>query len=578
MGIPNFLVHILKSGGRLVDLRDYADKEPPLRIAIDVSTWIYKACQAYSDMLADEKHLSNYGRAALLFEQEQRQQQQQQQEITTNDATTANIDVSTTPTSRKHDTTSKATTELLELFVAKCCTTVIDRLEGLRTATNAELLVVLDGGTPPVKTRTVEKRKRQREMEEDLRDRPVDVTADTPTLERRIKANRRTGAGPHYTAVVEAVLAALRHRNTSNCPAIPFLVAPYEADGQLAFLQSQGFVDLVITEDSDLIAYGVTKPVLYKLSVNPDGALTRGILVRRQDLAARVPVRDSKFDVLDFTPAMWACLFAASGCDYCGKLRGIGVAGACRDVRWAFFPRKLDPRSPLERLLDKLLQSTWDRGKLANDAIVNFKRDFLAALLMFRHNIVYDPVMSCCRSMLRPEEIDPELVSYEPYAELVRDETRRAEIVGKVIPSPIATHVAEGWIRPKSMQLRKNVEIPEQVQKDLDQYLAETPRGEDEVYCDDELETQEEVFTPRSIPVAQARMLLELEQPTTRLRRTPTPDRVTGGGKRAGYADDNVPVKKAVGELHNTVDLADDSSLDEEGELLTQGQQFSTTA
>ncbi len=35
-----------------------------------------------------------------------------------------------------------------------------------------------------------------------------------------------------------------------------YIVAPYEADAQMAFLALHGHVDLVITEDSDLIPYG----------------------------------------------------------------------------------------------------------------------------------------------------------------------------------------------------------------------------------------------------------------------------------------------------------------------------------
>ena len=34
------------------------------------------------------------------------------------------------------------------------------------------------------------------------------------------------------------------------------IVAPYEADAQLAFLEKASIVDLVITEDSDLLAFG----------------------------------------------------------------------------------------------------------------------------------------------------------------------------------------------------------------------------------------------------------------------------------------------------------------------------------
>ena len=38
-----------------------------------------------------------------------------------------------------------------------------------------------------------------------------------------------------------------------------YVVAPYEADAQMAFLARNGHVDLVITEDSDLVAYGCSQ-------------------------------------------------------------------------------------------------------------------------------------------------------------------------------------------------------------------------------------------------------------------------------------------------------------------------------
>lgn len=48
---------------------------------------------------------------------------------------------------------------------------------------------------------------------------------------------------------------------------IEYLVAPYEADSQLAFLASipacRGGVSAVITEDSDLVAYGCSR-ILFK--------------------------------------------------------------------------------------------------------------------------------------------------------------------------------------------------------------------------------------------------------------------------------------------------------------------------
>jgi exonuclease-1 len=48
---------------------------------------------------------------------------------------------------------------------------------------------------------------------------------------------------------------------------VKFVVAPYEADAQLSYLFSKGNIDLVITEDSDLIAFGVTK-ILFKMDLN----------------------------------------------------------------------------------------------------------------------------------------------------------------------------------------------------------------------------------------------------------------------------------------------------------------------
>jgi exonuclease-1 len=48
------------------------------------------------------------------------------------------------------------------------------------------------------------------------------------------------------------------------------VVAPYEADSQLAYLYLNDKVDFVITEDSDLLAFGVTR-VFFKMNLRGDG-------------------------------------------------------------------------------------------------------------------------------------------------------------------------------------------------------------------------------------------------------------------------------------------------------------------
>lgn len=54
---------------------------------------------------------------------------------------------------------------------------------------------------------------------------------------------------------------------------VQFVVAPYEADAQMAYLARKGDVQLIVTEDSDLLAYGcprwVTSNLMLQSSVDP---------------------------------------------------------------------------------------------------------------------------------------------------------------------------------------------------------------------------------------------------------------------------------------------------------------------
>ena len=61
--------------------------------------------------------------------------------------------------------------------------------------------------------------------------------------------------------VAHLLITELKRKN------IEFIVAPYEADAQLAYLNRAGIVDFIITEDSDLLAFGAKK-ILYKLDFN----------------------------------------------------------------------------------------------------------------------------------------------------------------------------------------------------------------------------------------------------------------------------------------------------------------------
>ena len=61
---------------------------------------------------------------------------------------------------------------------------------------------------------------------------------------------------------------------------IQYVVAPYEADAQLAYLEQKGIIDGILSEDSDLLVYGA-KRLITKLDQHGDC-----IEISRSDFAA----------------------------------------------------------------------------------------------------------------------------------------------------------------------------------------------------------------------------------------------------------------------------------------------------
>ena len=130
----------------------------------------------------------------------------------------------------------------------------------------------------------------------------------------------------------EAASACFSCLSTRVCPlalqrGLAFVVAPYEADAQLAFLCREGIVDAVITEDSDLLPYGARR-VLYKLDrASGTGQEVRGVArssvrghvqpfsrppqVELGRLASNV---DPSF--LHWTDDMFLSFCVLAGCDY----------------------------------------------------------------------------------------------------------------------------------------------------------------------------------------------------------------------------------------------------------------------
>ncbi len=116
---------------------------------------------------------------------------------------------------------------------------------------NITPIIVFDGACLPMKSTTENNRNNYRE-------------------ENKAKALKYMKLGDQEAAFKYAC-AAVRITNQmvtgfiNQCIEhhIQFICAPYEADAQLGYLYKHNLIDFVITEDSDLLLYGVQK-VLYK--------------------------------------------------------------------------------------------------------------------------------------------------------------------------------------------------------------------------------------------------------------------------------------------------------------------------
>ena len=100
---------------------------------------------------------------------------------------------------------------------------------------------------------------------------------------------------------------------------VQYVVAPYEADAQLAWLEREGVVDGIVTEDSDLLVFGC-KLVIFKVDNNGDGTA-----VSRSSFASPLLKETSLIGWSDREFRQMAIL---SGCDYLESVKGVGIKTA----------------------------------------------------------------------------------------------------------------------------------------------------------------------------------------------------------------------------------------------------------
>ncbi|KAF8358022.1 exo-1 [Pristionchus pacificus] len=235
-------------------------------------------------------------------------------------------------------------------------------------ALNCHVIMVFDGRPLPAKKDTNAERSAKRK--ENMRQGEILLsqgrTEEAGSLFRQSTSITR-----------EVVETTIQHFRKSTL--VDIIVAPYESDAQLAFLTREKLADAVVTEDSDLIAFGCEK-IIFKWDVSgPCTIYDRNLLPN--SFSGKMA---SEFD---FTTFRRICIL--SGCDYTQGLKGVGLSKA---LQFFLKTSKTDLKEILPRVPSYLrmpkLQVTDE-----------FIKDFIRAEKTFLHQIVYDPRGRCQRPL-----------------------------------------------------------------------------------------------------------------------------------------------------------------------------------
>ncbi|KAJ2171757.1 Rad2 nuclease [Coemansia sp. RSA 560] len=186
-----------------------------------------------------------------------------------------------------------------------------------------------------------------------------------------------------------------------------YLVAPYEADAQLAYLERTGVVTAVVSEDSDLIAFGC-RNVLFKM--DQFGA---AVVFDRKRLG-----RTRAVDVDGWSDAKIRRMCVLAGCDYAASVPGIGLKRAHRYVA----------RSESVESAVALMRAD---GVCVPD---EYEENAVRAELTFLYQRVYDPRSKCIDCVV-PHTKSAPLLEEMPF-------------IGEMLESRVAQRVAEAEIDP----------------------------------------------------------------------------------------------------------------------------------
>jgi exonuclease-1 len=257
--------------------------------------------------------------------------------------------------------------------------------------------IIFDGDNLPSKAGTEKGRRERRHEGKRL---GMELLKLGKTAQAHLELQKSVDVTPE---MAKAFIDELKHHN------IQYVVAPYEADSQMAYLEGKGIIDGVLSEDSDLLVFGV-RCLITKLDKYGEC-----VEVNRKHFTA---CREVSF--VGWSHADFRRMAILSGCDYLPGIGGLGLKTAHRMLR-------------KHKTVDRLVKAAQFDGKLKVPA--NFMADFDQAEKTFMYQWVFCPV-------------EKKLVHLNPLAEGV--DIADMPFLGDEVPAHIAMGVARGDLYPKT--------------------------------------------------------------------------------------------------------------------------------
>ncbi|KAK0517261.1 hypothetical protein JMJ35_000416 [Cladonia borealis] len=192
---------------------------------------------------------------------------------------------------------------------------------------------------------------------------------------------------------------------------VEYVVAPYEADAQLVYLERQGIIQGMLSEDSDLLVFGA-KCLLTKLDQYGEC-----VEINRADFAAC-----REISLVGWSDAEFRRMAILSGCDYLASINRMGLKSAYRFVR-------------RYKNIEKIIQMLQFDGQYY--VPTDYLKKFYRAELTFLHQRVFCPLKKVVIMMAElGKEAQPEDFSF----------------IGHEVSQDVAIGVAQGDLDPMTKQ------------------------------------------------------------------------------------------------------------------------------